>query len=147
MMLLSFAMGSETYGVDILKVQEIRQWEGATPLPRTAQHVRGVINLRGEIVPVLDLRERLGLPVAQGGRPVVIVFRLHEKRVGGIVDAVLDVHSLAEGEVQAAPAGAEFVAGLATVEEQLLILLDTERLMEESLCEGAKAPPESLGEV
>jgi len=135
MMLLSFAMGSEVYGVDILTVQEIRQWEGATPLPRTPAHLRGVINLRGEVVPVLDLRDRLGLPVPAEGRPVVIVFRLHEKRVGAIVDAVLDVHPLEDG-LQPPPAGARFVAGLATLDDRLVIVLDTQRLLEDSLGEA-----------
>lgn len=135
-MLLTFAMGAEVYGVDILTVQEIRQWEGATPLPRTASFMRGVINLRGEIVPVMDLRERLALPAGEAARPVVIVFRLHEKRVGAIVDAVLDVHPLEQAEIQPPPSGAQFVAGLATVEERLVIVLETERLMEDSLGEN-----------
>lgn len=135
-----FEIGEERYAVDILRVQEIRVWEKATRLPNSPGYLKGVINLRGEIVPVLDLRERfLGIATEPGPRTVVVVLLakvgLQEKVVGAIVDAVSDVYQISPEALQPAPkfgtaANSEIISGLAAVEGQLVILLDVDRLLE-----------------
>ena len=105
---LTFIMAGEEYGVDILTVQEIRGWESVTPIPNSPQHVKGVINLRGTIVPIIDLRLRFGLEnVSYGPMTVVIVMKVvgvRGKRVMGIVvDAVSDVYSLSMQDMRGAP--------------------------------------------
>lgn len=132
---LTFQVATEVYGVPILSVQEIRGWERATVLPRSADHVRGVINLRGHVVPVLDVRRRFGLEHREpDAETVLIVVQvLREGRdalvVGLLVDAVSDVVELDESELRPAPevCGAEardFVRGIVAVEEQMVMLLD-----------------------
>ncbi|HHC72863.1 MAG TPA: purine-binding chemotaxis protein CheW [Thiotrichales bacterium] len=136
---LSFLLGDEEYAVDILKVQEIKGWSGVTPIPNCADYVKGVINLRGTIVPVVDLRLRFGLPASEyGPLTVVIVLRIvgggRGRIMGVVVDAVADVHNLPVEELKPPPTfGAsvdtEYLRGLATVEERMLILLDIDRLL------------------
>src|SRR5512143_2311417 len=115
---LTFALGEEEYGVAILNVQEIRGYSPATPIPNTPAYVKGVMNLRGTIVPVIDLRLRLGMPAAEYGPfTVIIVMAVGRKVVGAIVDAVSDVLAFADADVQPAPTfGTEvdvrFVAGI-----------------------------------
>ena len=135
-----FEIGEERYGVDILRVQEIRVWEKATRLPNSPGYLKGVINLRGEIVPVLDLRERFqGITTEPGPRTVVIVLLARaedrERVVGVIVDAVSDVCQIGTEAVQPPPKFAtavsrDRIAGLAAVDGQLVILLDVDRLLE-----------------
>jgi purine-binding chemotaxis protein CheW len=97
---LSFILGSEDYGVDILRVQEIKGWEETTSIPRTPDYVMGVINLRGAVVPIIDLRVRFQLPdITYNSSTVVIILRTHlengsEKIIGLVVDGVSDVHSV-----------------------------------------------------
>ncbi len=132
---LSFVLGDAQYCIDILKVQEIRRYEAPTRIANTPPFIKGVINLRGNIVPIVDLRVKLGLP-EQGhdAQTVVIVLNVAKRTVGVVVDGVSDVITLKAPEVKPAPelGGAldtRYLQGLATVGEQMLILLDIEGLM------------------
>ena len=133
--LLTFTLGSENYALDILKVQEIRGYEAPTRIANTPDFIKGVINLRGHIVPIVDLRLKLGVGEARyDGGTVVIVLNVLKRVVGIVVDGVSDVITLAPDAVKPAPEfGAsldtQYVIGLAGVGEQLLILVDIERLM------------------
>lgn len=136
---LTFLLAGEEYGVDILQVQEIKGWDNATHIPNTPPYVRGVINLRGTIVPVIDLRQRFGLEQMDYTRTtVVIVLKIEDAgrdRVSGIVvDAVSDVYNVSEDQRQPAPefagqVGGDFVKGLATVGDKIVILLETAELI------------------
>jgi len=132
---LSFRLGAEEYGIEILKVQEIRGWEVPTAIAGTPQFIKGVINLRGTIVPIVDLRLKFGLAKATYDEfTVVIILSFARRVVGIVVDAVSDVITLAPQQIRPAPefGGAldtRFITGLGTVEERMLILADIERLM------------------
>ena len=132
---LSFQLGAEEYGIDILKVQEIRAYEKATRLPNTPEFIKGVINLRGVIVPVVDLRMKFGLGTADYNEmTVVIVLNVAGRTVGVVVDKVSDVLALAPEQIRPAPDFAArvenaFVRGLAALDERMLIIADIERLM------------------
>ncbi len=136
---LTFIMAGEEYGVDILRVQEIKGWDSVTPLPNTPKYVKGVINLRGTIVPIIDLRHRFNLEtVPYGATTVVIMLKVlsetGQRIMGIVVDAVSEVYNVATDDVKPAPdfGGAvesEVVRGLATVDEKMLILLDIDQLL------------------
>ena len=133
--MLTFRLGGEEYGIDILRVQEIRGYEQPTHIVNAPAHVKGVINLRGVIVPIVDLRLRFGLPEAAYDRfTVVIILNVGERVVGAVVDSVSDVIEIAPEQVRAAPeldAGVDagHITGIGTLGERMLILLDIERLM------------------
>jgi purine-binding chemotaxis protein CheW len=149
---LTFVCAGEEYGVEILCVQEIKGWENVTRVPYTPHYLLGVMNLRGVIVPVIDLRLRFGLRArAMDASTVVIVVRVRaghgEKTAGIVVDAVSEVYSVAPDDIKPAPslgASAEgaCVRGLATVDEKMVMLLDMGRLV--SSCIDA---PEETGSV
>ncbi|MBN2646986.1 MAG: purine-binding chemotaxis protein CheW [Thiotrichales bacterium] len=137
---LSFILGKEEYGVDILRVQEIKGWEKTTAIPNSPHYVMGVINLRGAIVPVIDLRVRFGLKsVSYNDSTVVIIVRAQstqgtQKILGLVVDGVSDVYSISPQHLQASPSlsgtiHTEYVSGLATVEEKMVILLQIDQLI------------------
>jgi len=136
---LTFIMAGEEYGVDILCVQEIRGWESATPLPNAPSHIKGVINLRGTIVPIVDLRQCFGLEAIEyTAVTVVIVLKVRTEdstRIMGIVvDAVSDVYSLSDKDVRSAPdlgnsVNTEFIRGLVNVQDTMVILLDIDKLL------------------
>ena len=132
---LTFRLGAEEYALDILKVQEIRNYETATGIANTPRHVRGVVNLRGVIVPIVDLRMLLGLPQAEYTPfTVVIVLNLGRRTVGVVVDAVYDVTELSAAQIRPAPnfSGAvdtRYVLGLGTIDSRMLILADVDRLL------------------
>jgi purine-binding chemotaxis protein CheW len=132
---LTFRLGREEYGIEILRVQEIRGWEPPTSIPNAAAFVRGVINLRGTIVPVVDLRVKFGLERADyDAFTVVIILNVARRVVGIVVDSVSDVIALSPDEIRPAPdlgAGCDtrHLLGLGTVEGRMLILLDIEKLM------------------
>jgi len=136
---LTFIMADEEYGVDILSVQEIRGWESVTPIPNAPSHVKGVINLRGTIVPIIDLRQRFGLEnVEYGPLTVVIVLKVATKKgarvMGVVVDAVSDVYSLAAEEMKSAPdlgdhVNTLYIKGLVNVNNKMVILLDINELL------------------
>lgn len=136
---LTFIVAGEEYGVDILCVQEIRGWESATPIPNAAPHIKGVINLRGTIVPIIDLRQCFGMEsIDYTPITVVIVLKVlteqGERVMGIVVDAVSDVYSLAEKDMRAAPdigssMNTEFIKGLVNVDNKMVILLDIDKLL------------------
>lgn len=132
---LSFRLGAEEYGIEILKVQEIRGWEQPTVIANTPAFIKGVINLRGIIVPIVDLRLKFNLGEAKYDEfTVVIILSVANRVVGAVVDAVSDVITLGPQQVKPAPefsASLEtrFITGLGTIDERMLILLDIERLM------------------
>jgi purine-binding chemotaxis protein CheW len=131
---LVFHLGPEIYGVDISMVREIITLPPVTALPLTPDHVLGVINLRGAVVPVFDLRRKLQLPLEGGGEPVVVVLRLGSKLQGAVVDAVEEVIAVGEDEVQEAPEMSgqvrrEHLRGLVHRQGRMIILLDLERLL------------------
>ena len=137
---LTFFLDGEEYGVNILSVQEIRGWEQPTQLPNAPKHVKGVVNLRGTIVPITDLRERFGLDKKEYG-PITVVIVLtfmdeddKEKVVGIIVDAVSDVYDIMPKDVKPSPGmdqklDGAFVKGLVNIDERMLILLDINKLL------------------
>ena len=132
---LAFQLGDEDYAIDILKVQEIRVFGAVTKLPGAPDYIRGVINLRGLIAPVIDLRIKFGFKEAvYGPFTVVIVLNVHERLVAVVADAVVDVVALTDDEIRPPPEFAtsvnvEYVTGLATKAEHMLILLDIEKLI------------------
>lgn len=136
---LTFIVSGEEYGVDILCVQEIRGWESATPLPNAPDHIKGVINLRGTIVPVIDLRTCFGLELVDySPLTVVIVLKVKSangsRTVGIVVDAVSDVYTLNQKDMKPAPdigdsIATEFIRGLANIDNKMVILLDMDRLL------------------
>src|SRR5690349_21965808 len=132
---LSFRLGHEDYAIDILAVQEIRMFEAVTKLPSTPEYVKGVINLRGVIAPVIDLRVKFGFEKAEYGPfTVLVVLRINDRLAAVVVDAVADVVALTEHEIKPAPElgsamNIEYVMGLGARGEQMLILLDIEKLL------------------
>lgn len=143
---LTFELADQNYGVEILRVQEIKGWERPTRLPHSPAHIQGVINLRGAVVPIIDLRRRFGLPESpQTHTTVVIVVRVEAARgeltAGLVVDAVCEVCTLTSEQLRAAPemetgVDAQFVRGLAMVGERMLVLLDVPRLVGSALGES-----------
>ena len=143
---LTFLLAGEEYGVDILRVQEIKGWDSVTPIPNTPAYLLGVINLRGTIVPIVDLRKRFSLEsIAFGPTTVVVVVKVvsgdRERTVGIVVDAVSEVYSVASGQLKPPPdfgstISTDFVKGLATVDEKMVILLDIDRLINVSVMEA-----------
>jgi purine-binding chemotaxis protein CheW len=132
---LSFTLGQEEYGVDILKVQEIRGYETPTAIANAPAFMKGVVNLRGTIVPIIDMRMKFNL-----GEPsydqftVVIILNVAGRIVGIVVDGVSDVLALSAGQIRAAPEfssvfDTRYITGLGTVEQRMLILVDMDKLM------------------
>jgi purine-binding chemotaxis protein CheW len=136
---LTFILAGEEYAIDILRVQEIKGWDKVTSLPRTPDYLQGVINLRGTIVPIVDLRRRFNMPaVAYGSTTVVIVLRVfgerHDRIMGIIVDAVSDVHNLKHDAIRAAPEmknsiDSHFVSGLTTINNKMVVVMDIDTLL------------------
>jgi purine-binding chemotaxis protein CheW len=132
---LTFRLGAEEYGIDILKVQEIRSYEAPTRIANAPAFLKGVVNLRGVIVPIIDLRLKLGCAAAEiNALTVVIVLSILGRVVGAVVDSVSDVTQLATSSIQPAPdmsavVDIRFIQGIASVGERMLILMDIERLL------------------
>ncbi len=136
---LTFTLGAEEYGVDILRVQEIKGWNPVTRIPNTPEYLRGVLNLRGAIVPIIDLRMRFHLEkVEYTPTTVVIVLSVksgdRQRTLGIVVDGVSDVLNVSEEGVKPTPdfgttVHTEFISGLATVDEKMVMLLDIDRLL------------------
>lgn len=133
---LAFRIGSEEYGVDILRVQEIRSYEKPTSIANSAAELQGVVNLRGLIVPIIDLRLKLGMPKATYDHlTVVIVLNLGRQVVGVVVDSVSDVLTLEQEQLRAVPAldmdiDQDHLLAIGSVGDRMLILLDIEKLLE-----------------
>lgn len=126
---LTFRIGSEEYGMDILKVQEIRSYEPPTRVAHAPSFVKGVVNLRGVIVPIMDMRIKLGVEAQYNGFTVVIVMNIGNRTVGMAVDSVSDVLELSAEQIRAAPEisaaiDSRHVTGLGKVGDRILILLD-----------------------
>ena len=133
--MLTFRLAKEEYGIDILRVQEIRGYEEPTRIASAPAHVKGVINLRGVIVPIIDLRLKFNLAQANYDHfTVVIILNVGERVIGAVVDSVSDVIEISPDQVRAAPeieAGvdASHITGIGTLGERMLILIDIEQLM------------------
>lgn len=136
---MSFTLGKEEYGVDILRVQEIRSWEPVSRIPNVPAYEKGVVNLRGAIVPIIDLRERFDLGHSQY-TPLTVVVVLQAKvgektRVMGVVvDAVSDVIDVEKNSIQSSPnfgakVSTEFINGLVSVNQRMVMLLDVDKLL------------------
>jgi purine-binding chemotaxis protein CheW len=136
---LTFMLADEEYGIDILCVQEIKGWDKATPIPNSPAYLQGVINLRGAIVPVIDLRQLFGMEKLEyGPMTVVIVLRIRdqasERIMGIVVDAVSDVYNIPEEKLGPPPRSVSTqacnsVKGLASVDNKMVILLDVDQMM------------------
>lgn len=147
---LTFILAGEEYAIDILKVQEIRGFESTTQIPNTPNYLLGVINLRGSVVPIVDMRIRFSLPVGENENPVIVLVK-HveqdsnaERVVGIVVDAVSDVSSISADDVSKTPDLAsnvvkQFVTGLATIEEKMIIMLDIDSLISQGVLADAAA--------
>lgn len=141
--LLTFQLSDQEYALEITAVREIRGWTRATPLPQAPTYLKGVINLRGTVLPVLDLAERLGLaPRAHSDRNVIIVVASQDITAGLLVDAVSDIITVAAEDLQpppdgAAPGGQNALRALTLLEERMIRVLDLAPLIEPS--EGVAA--------
>ncbi|MBL4827755.1 MAG: purine-binding chemotaxis protein CheW [Spongiibacteraceae bacterium] len=137
---LTFILDGEEFGVEILRVQEIKVWTPVTEIPNTPNYLKGVINLRGKIVPIVDLRQRfLRTQLEYSATTVVIVLKTisdgHEIVVGIVVDAVSDVYKMEEKDIKSSPnfgskIDSRFIQGMATISEKIIILLDTDKLLD-----------------
>lgn len=132
---LSFLLGGEEYAIDILRVQEIRGYEAVTSIAHAPAFIKGVINLRGAIVPIIDLRIKFGIGLAEyTAFTVVIVLNVGERIVGIVVDAVSDVLTVHDEAIRPPPeltntVDLRYITGLAMLDERMLILVDIEGLM------------------
>lgn len=132
---LAFRLGKEEYGIDILKVQEIRGYENVTRIANAPEFIKGVVNLRGIIVPIVDMRIRFNLGTPTYDQfTVVIILNLGGRVVGMVVDSVSDVTQLTKEQIKPAPEmgtalNTDYLLGLGTVDERMLILLDIGKLM------------------
>jgi len=133
---LTFTIGKEEYGVDIMMVREVKGWAETTRLPNTPDYVRGVLNLRGIIIPIFDLRARFGAGLTDANeKNVVIILAVGARTIGILVDTVSDILTVPQADIKASPdAGMtdiddKFVNGLIAVEERMVVLLDIEVLL------------------
>ncbi len=135
---LTFQLGEELYGVDILRVQEIKGYTAVTRIPNTPPHIKGVLNLRGTIVPIVELRTKFGMPTIEYTMfTVIVVVVVREKIMGLVVDAVSDVLNIDKKDIQPAPQfGAKvdvsFLNGIGKSGDKLVALLDMDRLLSDS---------------
>jgi purine-binding chemotaxis protein CheW len=132
---LTFILADEIYGIDILKIQEIRGWTGVTQIPNAPEYIRGVMNLRGAIVPILDLRRRFNMDELEfTQQTVVIVVHVQERTIGMVVDSVSDVKNLPNKELRATPdfgtsIDASFIHGLIPDNDRMNIILNIDELL------------------
>jgi purine-binding chemotaxis protein CheW len=147
---LTFVLGNETYGVDILRVQEIRGWSAVTKIPHAPSHVLGVLNLRGSIVPIVDLRMRFSLDRAEYTTVTVIIVvsvmsAAGRREFGVVVDGVSDVVDVNTDAVKAAPdlgahGATDYIRGLVPVSDRMVVLLDIDRLIGNDMTSFSDAP-------
>jgi purine-binding chemotaxis protein CheW len=139
---VSFAIGEDQYGVDIMAVREIKGWSEITHLPNQAEYVRGVLNLRGVIVPIIDLRCRFGQGLTDAGAThIVIIVQIGTRLAGLLADRVLDIVSLDPSQLQPVPRIAQasrinFLSGLATIDSAMIALIDLKNLLTFSMEEN-----------
>ena len=133
--LLTFTLGSEEYGIDILKVQEIRGYDAVTTIANAPEFIKGVINLRGIIVPIVDMRIKFHLGKVEYDQfTVVIILNVAHRVVGIVVDGVSDVIALTPDQIKPSPEfstslDTQYITGLGTVDERMIILMDIEKLL------------------
>lgn len=149
---LTFILNGEEFGVDILSVQELRVWSAVTELPNKPAYIKGVINLRGVIIPIIDLRQRFGLaPLDYNAQTVTIILRSVDSKkpmvVGIVVDAVSEVYKFELNSIRKPPAFGQqidscFLEGLASVEDKLIILLNSLSLLDQNELYQVSRPPE-----
>jgi purine-binding chemotaxis protein CheW len=141
--LMAFMAGGQEFCIDIMAIREIRGWTAATPLPKTPGYMMGVINLRGTILPILDLSARLGLGGCEpSGRNVIMVVQIGSRAVGLLVDAVSEIIMVKAGDIQPAPSVAmdemkALIIGIIPVGDRLLSLLDVNLVLPELEAEVA----------
>ena len=147
--LVGFQLGNEEYGIDILKVQEINRVTEITKIPQSPEFIEGVINLRGNVIPIIDLRKRFHMPEREHDRQTrIVVGEIEERTVGFIVDAVSEVIRLPSNTVEPPPEivsdeKAAYILGVGKLEDRLLMLLDIDKILtgseKERLFEAAEA--------
>ena len=145
---ISFAIGDAQYGVDIMAVREIKEWSTVTPLPKQPDYVRGVLNLRGAVMPVIDLRCRFGQGLTETTPThIIIVVQIGERQVGLLADRVLDIVSFESSQVQPVPQVARsardlFLSGLVSIEGAMIALIDLDNLLSVQIDaeDGASTP-------
>jgi len=134
---LTFTLGAEEYGIEILKVQEIKGYSAITHIPNAPPHVKGVMNLRGTVVPVVDLRTKFSMDAVEYTKfTVIIVVMVGDKIAGLVVDAVSDVLNIASSDVRPAPdlgarCDTRFISGVVSIGDKLAVLLDIDKLLTE----------------
>jgi purine-binding chemotaxis protein CheW len=139
---ISFAIGDDQYGVDIMAVREIKGWSEITHLPKQPDYVRGVLNLRGVIVPIIDLRCRFGQGLTEATPlHIVIIVQIGSRQVGLLADRVLDIVSLDASQIQPVPrvvrgTRVDFLSGLVTVDNAMIALIDLSNLLSVSMTDG-----------
>lgn len=132
---LTFTLGTEEYGVDIMLVREVKGWTEVTRLPSTPPYVRGVLNLRGVVIPIIDLRARFtGTLTEATAKHVIIILAVGSRTIGVLADAVSDILTPQADDIRPAPDsgetdGAHYIAGLIAVEERMVVLLDIATLL------------------
>jgi purine-binding chemotaxis protein CheW len=143
---ISFAIGDDQYGVDVMAVREIKGWTAIGHLPRQPEYVRGVLDLRGVMVPIIDLRCRFGEGLTEAtSTHVVIIVQIESKLIGLLADRVLDIVSFEPSQVQPVPkvaksSRADFLSGLVTIENVMLALIDLPNLLTVAANEPDEAP-------
>jgi len=141
--LIAFRIGDQEFTVNIMSVREIRGWTSATPMPRSPAYMKGVINLRGAVLPIIDLSHRLGMkPAEPTPRHVIIVAQVGEKAVGLLVDAVSDILTVTDDNIQPTPEIASdlersFARGILAIENRMICVIELETLFPEHESEAA----------
>jgi len=150
---ITFTIGDEEYGVDIMAVREIKAWTETTHLPNTPEFMRGVLNLRGLIVPIFDLRCRFGMGLTEATKMhVVIIVKVEERLVGILVDTVSDIISISQEQLQQVPKmdrniDDEYLSGLVTVAGRMVALLDVDLLFKpQSIDKGIALGEAAVGD-
>jgi purine-binding chemotaxis protein CheW len=144
---ISFAIGDDQYGVDIMAVREIKEWSNVTHLPKQPEYVRGVLNLRGVMVPVVDLRCRFGEGLTETTPThIIIIVQIEDRQVGLLADRVLDIVSFEADKIQPVPRTADgvtsdFLAGLVTLDSAMIALIDLPNLLAMQPPIAAMLPP------
>ncbi|MDB5765712.1 MAG: cheW [Collimonas fungivorans] len=132
---LTFTLGKEEYGIDILKVQELRGYDNVTQIANAPDFLKGVVNLRGVITPIIDMRIKFNLAASSYDQfTVVVILHLGQRTVGMVVDGVSDVITLSSQQIKPAPEmgtvlNTDYLIGLGTLDDRMLILLDIDKLM------------------
>ena len=141
--LIAFRIGDQEFTVNVMSVREIRGWTTATPMPHTPSYMKGVINLRGAVLPIVDLSHRLGMkPAEPTARHVIIVAQVRDRIVGLLVDAVSDILTVTEDDIQPTPeiasdAERSFARGILAMEGRMICLIELEAVFPETESEAA----------